>query len=122
MTATETIERYLAIWNEPDAAARAAAIADLYTPDATYTDPLASVRGHDGIAEVVAGAREMFPTLRFTLGDPVDAHHDIARFTWHLGPADAAEPVVVGFDVAVLTEDGRIRAVHGFLDKVPPSF
>jgi hypothetical protein len=29
------------------------------------------------------------------------------------------EPLVVGFDVAVLTEDGRIAAIHGFLDKVP---
>ena len=26
---------------------------------------------------------------------------------------------MVGFDVAVFGEDGRIRAVHGFLDKVP---
>jgi hypothetical protein len=29
----------------------------------------------------------------------------VARFTWGLGPADA-EPIVVGFDVAVLDEDG----------------
>ena len=30
----------------------------------------------------------------------------------------SAEPLVIGFDVAVLDE-GRIRQVHGFLDKVP---
>jgi hypothetical protein len=29
------------------------------------------------------------------------------------------ERVVDGFDVAALTEDGRISRVHGFLDKVP---
>jgi hypothetical protein len=52
------------------------------------------------------------------LGRPVDAHHDLARFTWELGPVDA-EPLVIGFDVAVLSDDGRIRTVHGFLDKVP---
>ncbi|MEU6738778.1 hypothetical protein [Streptosporangium sandarakinum] len=48
----------------------------------------------------------------------VDAHHDVARFTWHLGP-EGGEAIVVGFDVAVLTGDGRIREVHGFLDRVP---
>jgi hypothetical protein len=54
----------------------------------------------------------------FTLGGPADAHHNQARFTWHLGPA-GGEPVVIGFDVVVLSEDGRIASVHGFLDKVP---
>ena len=49
---------------------------------------------------------------------PVDANHHQARFTWHLGPA-SGEPVVIGFDVVVLDGDGRIRSVHGFLDKVP---
>jgi hypothetical protein len=48
----------------------------------------------------------------------VDAHHQQARFTWGLGP-EGAEPVVIGFDVAVTGEDGRITSVHGFLDKVP---
>ena len=54
----------------------------------------------------------------FTLGGAVDAHHDQARFSWHLGPAGAAEPVVIGFDVAVVEQD-RIGSVYGFLDKVP---
>ena len=26
---------------------------------------------------------------------------------------------MIGFDVVVLSEDGRIASVHGFLDKVP---
>ncbi|SDK61753.1 hypothetical protein [Nonomuraea jiangxiensis] len=48
----------------------------------------------------------------------MDAHHDLARFTWELGPA-GGEALVAGFDVAVLTEDGRVSKIHGFLDKVP---
>jgi hypothetical protein len=63
--------------------------------------------------------QQQFPGLVFALGGPVDANHHQARFSWHLGPA-GGEPVVIGFDVAVLDADGaRIRAVHGFLDKVP---
>ncbi|WP_213455886.1 nuclear transport factor 2 family protein [Rhizomonospora bruguierae] len=119
MNANEIVDRYLDAWNETDPDKRAAAVARTWTADATYTDPLAAVAGHDGIAAVIAGAREMFPGLRFTLAGPVDAHHDVVRFTWHLAPEGGTEPVAVGFDVAVLAEDGRIRAVHGFLDKVP---
>ncbi|MER7364893.1 nuclear transport factor 2 family protein [Nonomuraea wenchangensis] len=112
------VERYVAAWNETDAEARAKAVAELWTEDATYTDPLADVAGHDGIAAVIQGAQGMFPGLVFTPGEVYDAHHHIARFTWHLGPADG-EPVAVGFDVVELAEDGRIRRVLGFLDRVP---
>ncbi|MGA8460309.1 MAG: nuclear transport factor 2 family protein, partial [Streptosporangiaceae bacterium] len=58
-----------------------------------------------------------FPGLVLRLGGPVDGHHNLARFSWHLGPA-GGEPIVIGFDVAVLAGD-RIESVHGFLDKVP---
>ncbi|GAA0953314.1 nuclear transport factor 2 family protein [Nonomuraea longicatena] len=113
------IDRYVAAWNETDAEARAKAVAELWTEDATYTDPLAAVTGHESIAAVIAGAQDMFPGCVFTAGEVFDAHHDIARFTWHLAPSGAAEPLVVGFDVVELAEDGRIRKVLGFLDKVP---
>ncbi|MFI6505575.1 nuclear transport factor 2 family protein [Nonomuraea typhae] len=112
------VERYLAAWNETDAAARAKAVAEVFTEDAAYTDPLAAVTGHEGIAAVIAGAQEMFPGLVFTPGEVFDAHRNVARFTWHLGPA-GGEAIAVGFDVAELAEDGRIRRVLGFLDKAP---
>ncbi|MER6581690.1 nuclear transport factor 2 family protein [Nonomuraea sp. NPDC001023] len=115
---TELVERYVAAWNETDADARAKAVAELWTEDATYTDPMADVAGHAGIAAVIEGAQGMFPGLVFTPGEVFDAHHHIARFTWHLGPA-GEEPLAVGFDVIELAEDGRIRKVLGFLDKVP---
>ena len=55
----------------------------------------------------------------FSLAGPVDGHGRQARFTWHLTPVGAAEPTAIGFDVAVLTDDGRLSHVYGFLDKVP---
>lgn len=115
---TDLVERYVAAWNETDPAARAKAVAALWTEDAAYTDPLADVAGHEGIAAVIEGAQGMFPGLVFTPGELYDAHHGIARFTWHLGPA-GGEPVATGFDVVELAGDGRIRKVLGFLDKAP---
>ena len=82
------------------------------------SDPLADVRGRDGIDAVIAAVQQQFPGLVFTLGGPVDANHAQARFSWHLGP-EGGEPLVIGFDVAVLDAERRIGAVHGFLDQVP---
>ena len=113
-----TIERYIASWNQTDPRARRSLIAELWAEDASYTDPLADAHGHDQIDEVIAGAQAQFPGLTFSLVGPVDTHHRQARFAWGLGP-DGEEPLIVGFDVAVAGEDGRLTSVLGFLDKVP---
>lgn len=97
---------------EADPEARRELVAAVFAEDVEYVDPLASVRGRAGIDGVIAAAQGQFGGLVFTPGGPVDAHHDIARFTWHLGP-EGADPIVIGFDVAVLDEDGRIRQVLG---------
>ncbi|ASR36463.1 polyketide cyclase [Prauserella marina] len=115
-------KRYIEVWNSTDAARRRELIEALFTPDATYTDPLGEVAGWDGIDAFVAGAQGQFAGLRFHLADPekpVDGHHDIARFGWHLAPDAVTEPVAIGFDVIVTADDDRISNVHGFLDKVP---
>ena len=114
----EIIDRYIAAWNETDARQRRELVGTLWAADGSYTDPLAAVRGPDAIAGLIGLAQQQFPGFVFTLGGPVDANHNQARFTWHLGP-DGAEPVVIGFDVVVLDDGGHIASVHGFLDKVP---
>lgn len=111
-------QRYIDAWNQTDAAARRAAVDQLYTEDARYVDPLAVAEGREAIASMIGVAQEQFPGFVFTLAGPVDGHHNQARFGWELGPAGAPAPIV-GFDVAVTDDDGRIRTVLGFLDKVP---
>jgi hypothetical protein len=115
----EIVERYLAAWNETDPAKRRSLVDEVWAPDGSYTDPLADVRGREAIDGLIGAVQAQFPGFVFTLGGTVDAHHDQVRFSWNLGPADAAEPPVVGFDVAVLDSAGQIGSVYGFLDKVP---
>lgn len=113
------VDNYIAAWNEDDAEARAKLVSESFAADATLTDPLASVTGHEAVSALIGTARAQFPGMAIALGGPVDHHHDIARFTWHLGPSGAEEPLVIGFDVIKLDDAGRIAAVYGFLDKVP---
>ncbi|MEV6027364.1 nuclear transport factor 2 family protein [Streptomyces sp. NPDC052036] len=113
------VARYLEAWNARDPQTLAKAVAAAWGPDGTYTDPLADVAGHVQITAVIAGAHEQFPGFSFRLLGTVDGHHDIARFAWELvSDADGSAPVA-GFDVIALADDGRIRTVHGFLDRVP---
>jgi SnoaL-like domain len=119
MNATrQLVELYLKTWNETDPLRRRALIEDVYAERATYTDPMVAAQGWETIDATIVAVQTMFPGHVFTLAGEVDAHHDIARFQWHLAEPGADEPLVIGFDVAVL-DQGRIRNVHGFLDKVP---
>ena len=123
MTATPDLaDRYLASWNETDAGARSAAVAALYAEDARYTDPLVDAEGREAIAATIGAVQQQFPGFVFRLAGPVDAHHDLVRFTWDLRPAGAPdddEAPVVDSDVAVSDAQGRLQTVLGFLDRVP---
>lgn len=111
---TTTVDRYIAIWNETDADRRRALIAQTWADDASYVDPLMSGDGPDGIDAMIAGAQAQFPGHRFRLSAGPDAHHDVVRFAWELHGVDG--PVASGVDFGTVAEDGRLRAVTGFLE------
>ncbi|MFF9088404.1 nuclear transport factor 2 family protein [Streptomyces sp. NPDC014991] len=111
--------RYFEAWNATGQEAVEKAVAAAWAVDGGYTDPLAEVRGHDRIAAVIVAAHAQFPGFVFRPLGAVDGHHDTARFGWELvSEADGSAPVA-GFDVVTLDDEGRIRQVLGFLDRVP---
>jgi hypothetical protein len=111
--------RYIDNWNDKEPGSRRAATEALWAPDASYTDPLTEVHGRDGIEATIAAIQARFPSFQFRLAGPVDGHHNQCRFGWELGPEEGEAPVA-GFDVALLTSDGRrLQTVLGFLDRVP---
>lgn len=116
---TDIVDRYLTAWNTTDAEARAEAVAEVFTEDARYVDPLADVTGHEAITALIGGVHTQFPGFVFGPVGEADAHHDIVRFRWGLGPDGDGEPPVIGADAVTLAPDGRIALVIGFLDKVP---
>ncbi|MDQ6437346.1 nuclear transport factor 2 family protein [Mesorhizobium sp. LHD-90] len=110
-------ERYIAAWNETDAAKRKALLDATFTGDISYADPVMQGDGHDGLGALIEGAQQKFAGFRFSLKGTPDGFADYIRFSWALGPA-GAESVVEGTDVGVV-KDGRLKMVRGFLDKVP---
>lgn len=109
---------YVEAWNQSDLGALRAAVDELFSADVRYVDPLVDVSGREALVATIAAVRGQFPGFTFRLAGPVDGHHDQVRFGWELGPGDDAAPIA-GFDVAVTDGAGRIRTVHGFLDRVP---
>src|SRR4051812_49271803 len=118
MTTTEsttidtTIDTYFAMWNEPDRAKRLELIAQAWTPDGHYVDPLSDVTGPDGLADMVDGVRTQFPGATLQRTSDIDAHHNVVKFAWSATGPDGAV-IVAGTDVAVLA-DGRLSALAGF--------
>ncbi|MDQ2837802.1 MAG: nuclear transport factor 2 family protein [Actinomycetota bacterium] len=114
----DLLTNYLACWNETDSAARRELLRQHWAQDATYTDPMVAVHGLDELDATIAAVQAQFPGFVFSAAGPLDAHHDQARFTWNLGPADG-DTVIVGSDVVIINAESQIATVLGFLDRVP---
>jgi hypothetical protein len=111
-----TVANYIAAWNEGDTDRRRALVAQTWTDDGTYVDPLMAGAGTDQLTAMIGAAQAQFAGHRFELSVAPDAHNDVVRFGWSLVGADG--PVAAGQDFATVAEDGRFRSVTGFLEQV----
>ena len=111
--------RYIELWNERTANRRREMLAANWTADARYVDPLMSGDGYDGVDALISGVQQKFPDFKFTLIGEPNGFGEHVRFSWGLGPDGAADSPIKGTDFAVLSKDGRIRSITGFLDQVP---
>ena len=120
MTATAMdalVDRYLAMWNEPDAAIRRTTILTQWAPDAAnYTATIEAV-GHAAIENRVTAAHEKYVATgehRFQLHQPYVAHHGAVRVWWEMVTVADGTIAAVGQEFLVLDEDGRIVSDHQF--------
>ena len=118
-TVAELMERMIsAVFNEPDAGRRSAAIADTFAGDVQFTDVEGTVTGSAALAAKVTALLEGAPGLVFVHAGPLrEIPGTLGVRSWRLGPVDGA-PVVAGTDVAVV-RDGRIATLYTLLDGGP---
>lgn len=136
LNATELADRYVALWNEPDADARRTTVGDLWVEGGGHVlHPPAEVlkaaevlglgasfecRGHDALAERVRIAYEEFVgsgNFTFRRRDDVARLRDMVKFTWEMvGTGDGAV-VAVGTEVLLLDGAGRIQEDYQFIER-----
>ena len=113
------VEKYLGIWNEPNAERRRSLVRELWTEDARHLARTLEAIGHDGIESRVATAHEKWVKEKgclFRLRDGVDGHHGTVKLRWEMVAAAGGPPISIGFDFLVLAEDGRIRTGYQFIE------
>jgi hypothetical protein len=115
----ETVDRYIASWNETDTAKRRTLLDQTFTADGSYVDPMLEGKTPGGIDAMIAGAQRQFPGLEMRLAGPVDVHNGRARFNWAFVPAGGKDPVVAGIDFVTISGDNRLQTVTGFIDLMP---
>jgi hypothetical protein len=111
--------RYVAVWNEPDPDARAAAAAELWGADAHAYTSGNEYRGIDAITGRVAAAYAQFVAGQgfvFTAPRPAESHHGGMRVHWEMGPAAGGGAVSGGVQFLLRDTDGRIRVDYQFID------
>jgi hypothetical protein len=110
------LERYMQMWNEPDAATRAGLVHELWAPDALNATPNMQAVGHDEIVARVTRSYDAFVGTgvhRFRTHVPAVAHHGAVRVWWEMVTADETV-VALGHELLMLGADGRIISDHQF--------
>ena len=134
-SAAELAEKYLALWNEPDADRRRRLIAELWTEDGRHflqpPQEIRAIAAQPGIAmtailqaqgyeEIEARATSAYEHwvgsegLTFRGRDDADRVGDVVKFHWEAVAKDGTV-FAVGLDFLVLAANGRIERDYTFV-------
>ncbi len=106
------------VFGERDADRRLGALEELYAGDATLFEPHAAATGREAISDAVGALQASLPPgFVFAAAGPAVGHNGVARLHWRAGPPHGPA-AVTGTDVAHV-ENGKIKALHVFLDPAP---
>jgi hypothetical protein len=119
MNINEIVVNYIQVWNERNDGRRSDLIAKTWSEEGNYVDPHRSGTGHDEINEMVRTAQSQHPGYALRLVSGIDAHKNFVRFSWQAGGTTEAPLLIGGTDVAILSSDGRIKSIIGFIDAMP---
>jgi hypothetical protein len=134
-TAQELANRYVAVWNEPDADARRKAVEELWTEDGVHLlDPPEEIvkrateigvtahleaRGHEELTKRVSTAYGEFVApgeYEFIPHGEAFVLKDLVKLRWAMVPAGGGEALAIGIDLLLLAPDGRIRTDYQFVE------
>ena len=128
--------RYIALWNEPDAALRRKAIQVLWAEDGAHIlQPPVEIReaaaalgfdsttleahGYGALEARVTRSYDRFVApgqYTFQPRDNAVCLHNVVKFNWEMIPADGGEVAGAGLEILVLDTDGRITTDYQFIE------
>ncbi|MET8428458.1 nuclear transport factor 2 family protein [Nocardia sp. NPDC004860] len=108
----------LDVFNEPDPARRAAAIAETYAADVIWHEAEQIMHGRKELERRAEELRAENPDWVFRPAGPASELDDIGHLGFHYGPAGQS-PVVVGMDIA-RTQDGTIIELYTIVTEIHP--
>jgi len=114
-----TVTRYMAAWNEADAAIRQTLLEQCWADDGVYVDPNVQLAGRQQLSQHIAKVQATRPGARVEFMSGIDIHHHVVRFLWRLVRPDGT----VGdtsIDFGEIGSDGRLTKIIGFFGEAPP--
>jgi hypothetical protein len=106
----DLVDRYIAMWNQPDPTLRRAQIAQLWSHKGVLIRETAVSVGH---AAIEAAAARMFDAhlgkgRLASSANNTHAHHGLVKFRWKLAGSDNGIASAAWSDLLILDEGGRI--------------
>ena len=114
----KTVTQYMAAWNEPEAAARSALLAQCWSDSGVYLDPNVSLAGRDALATKIGEVLASRPGARLEFMSGIDVHHNVVRFLWRLVRPDGTGGDI-SIDFGEVGPDGRLVKIVGFFGPAP---
>lgn len=106
------VDRFLALWSDPDASRRLATLAEVATDDLAFRDAFACLEGPAELAGHIGAAQLHMPGLTLTREGEVRHCQGVALADW-IARAPGGEVKARGTNVFDLAADGRICRVVG---------
>ena len=114
--------RYVAVWNETDAARRRTAVEALWLPDGEHFVRMLAVRGHDELEQRVSASHDKNVRqngYRFRLSGEPQQLQDALLLHWDMVRPGHPALEAYGCDFLRLAPDGRIATDHQFVLPTP---
>ncbi|MEP6721163.1 MAG: hypothetical protein ABJA77_06950 [Variovorax sp.] len=118
ITAQQLSDRYVAVWNEANTAARRDAIAQLWLPDGAHYVTTREARGYAALEERIIGSYNK--NVRdggyvFRAVKNAQALHGVVTFNWEMIQPATDEVLAVGLEFLQIDADGRIISDFQFI-------
>jgi hypothetical protein len=115
---TKFVDRYVEVWNEPDAAKRRRTIEALWVPGGANYTASTEATSYQALHDRVTSAYEAYVRsgkYRFRRAGPPAAHHNAVKVQWEMVNVDDGSVASVGLEFLILANDGRIISDHQFI-------